>query len=253
MDADIDRLSAMEWNPEYNEYASGDWSTLALFNRDGVAGSSKSHEFSGKGRWTSNADKLPAIRSAIETVFDMEKLRSARVFSAGSAGMIRPHRDYTEFDRGFTRLHLVLRTNEQAMNGEGVRAFHMGAGDIWYLDAREPHWAANFGLESRYHLCCDFPPDMEPQGCITGHVLPSVPVAELARPPLDDSISGLLRIAVQSVEREALPELLDIVDRLYVRYDCQYGTPYDVVLTQLGARDEIIRAVIDRRSYFYGF
>ena len=130
IDADLTRLDGIPFNADYSDYAEGRWASLAIFNRYGDANSSASHEYEGPGQWTAHAAELPAIRAIALDLFDFDRARSARVFVA-QKGMIRQHRDYLEFDNGFRRLHLVLRTCPGAFNGEGGVAFHMTDGQVW--------------------------------------------------------------------------------------------------------------------------
>jgi hypothetical protein len=100
---DLEKLSELEFNIDYSEFAIGRWASLALFNRDGDAESSASHEYTGEGRWTAHADHLPAIKDLVTTVFKVKRMLSARIFVAQGGGMIRPHRDYLEFKDGERR------------------------------------------------------------------------------------------------------------------------------------------------------
>jgi hypothetical protein len=52
------------------------------------------------------------------------------------------------------------------------------------------------------------------------------------------------------VQPETVAKLLDIADRLYVRYDCGFQTPYDLVIPYLGGRPACVEQAIRRRVYF---
>jgi len=250
---DIARLVEIPFNTDYDEYAVGPWQSLALYNRDGDANSSASHEYEGSGAWTRHGHALAEVKALVEAVFKFDTLRSVRIFATSSGGMIRPHRDYIEFGAGFTRLHLVLKTNPLAMNGEGRVAFHMAPGSLWYLDGREPHWAVNFSPEPRYHVVCDFPAGSAAEACISGKVVADRHVAYCEREEIPADFSALLALASRSATVRAMDELLDLVDRLFVRYDCGSGTPYDLVLPHLGNNVACIKHLIERRAYFLGF
>jgi hypothetical protein len=47
-------------------------------------------------------------------------------------------------------------------------------------------------------------------------------------------------------------DLLDVADRIYVRYDCGFFNPYDLVMPHLGARSTCVERAVNRRVYFLG-
>jgi hypothetical protein len=251
---DIQKLGTVQFNPDYSEFAVGKWASLALHNRDGNADSSLSHEYAGQGLWTEHAMRLPAIKNIVTTTFETELMRSCRIFVAQGGGMIRPHRDYTEFMKGFTRVHLVIETNPLAMNGEGNVAYHMDLGTIWYLDGRLPHWAANLSVEPRYHVVGDFPADLAPEECIRKEWLNGeLEINWTKRKPLPAEIAKLIKFSAECAAPECMSELLDLVDSFYVLHDCGLGTPYDLVMPYLGEKSACVDRLIERRSRFLGF
>jgi hypothetical protein len=75
-------------------------------------------------------------------------------------------------------------------------------------------------------------------------------VSWVKREPISAEIIALLQVA--AAQPEAVANLLDIADRLYVRYDCGQQTPYDLVLPYLGGRAACVERTIKRRVYFLG-
>jgi hypothetical protein len=155
----------------------GGWFSTPLMNKDGDPESSKTYVFAPPGKWIPNVKKnFPTIYGLAQTVFDIDKALSVRVFMIKPNSGIRLHADYFELDFGkeptnyLTRIHAVVRTNPAAMNGEGRFAYHMPFGTVWFLEARDrlAHWAANFGNEPRYHLVADFLGIMRPEDCVCG-------------------------------------------------------------------------------------
>jgi aspartyl/asparaginyl beta-hydroxylase len=185
-------------------------------------------------------------------VFKVEFMRSARVFVAQSGGIIRPHRDYLEFKDGFTRLHLVIQTNPLAINGEGSIAYHMAQGSIWLLDARVVHWAANLSDTPRHHVVVDFPQDMEPDDCLQSGIASDHAIEWVERKAMPAEVKALLEHAASADSGEGVEKLLDIADRLYVRYDCGDLNPYDLVLPHLGSSALCVEHAVRRRLYFFG-
>jgi hypothetical protein len=252
LSADLKKLGQLKFNIDYSEFAIGRWASLALMNRDGDAESSASHEFSGGGRWTANAGHLPVIKDLVAKVFRVETMRSARIFVAQGGGIIRPHRDYLEFKDGFTRLHLVLQTNKRAMNGEGSRAYHMARGSVWSLDAQVLHWAANLADEPRYHVVVDFPSEMTSEECVREALAAEARIAWVEREPIPSEVKALFEHSASMATPEMVEKLLDIADRMYVRFDCGLFNPYDLVLPYLGARSGCVEHAVNRRVYFLG-
>ncbi|GAL10893.1 hypothetical protein JCM19233_1878 [Vibrio astriarenae] len=46
--------------------------------------------------------------------------------------MILPHKDYLEFEKGFTRVHVVLDIDETCFNSENDTVYQMKAGEVWF-------------------------------------------------------------------------------------------------------------------------
>jgi hypothetical protein len=250
---DLDTLEKLAFTKDYSRYAVGRWDTLPLFNRDGDLHSSISYEYLSQGKWTTNAAVLPQIVELIEKVFRTDLMRSARIFVAEGAGLIRLHRDYLEFKFGFTRVHLVLKTNPKAMNGERNHAFHMTRGSIWYLEGREPHWAVNGAIEPRYHLVCDFPPNLEPEQCLLD--ITPIDVNDIAwcpRPTLPLEVDLLLKIAILNINSDNIEKLFDIADIVFVKYDLSAPDPYEFLLGFLSNTEGLIDVITQRRKLFLG-
>jgi L-proline cis-4-hydroxylase len=252
--AEFALLENASFTRDYSDYAVGRWETLPLFNRDGDMRSSLSHEYHGAGHWTANAPLFPIIVGLLKATFKIEILRSARIFVAQGAGLIRLHRDYLEFESGFTRLHLVLRTNVLAMNGERSRAFHMRLGSLWYLEGREPHWAVNYATEPRYHLVCDFPAELMPEDCIQGtNLTHETEIDWRPRPPIPEEIKLLIELAVERFNSRNINRLFDIVDIIFVKYETVLTDPYELLLQFLSVDEQLRKLISERRKKFLGY
>jgi hypothetical protein len=154
--ADLASLPRSTFDNFYEKYSMGHWRSLSLMNRDGDASNGQSFEFEGRGRWTAAADQLPYLKRLIEAEFHTDELKSARIFCAEKGGRIVPHRDYMEFSNGFNRLHIPLATNDFCISTEEDISYHMCKSEIWFIDAKRTHAAANYGSLPRYHLVLDF-------------------------------------------------------------------------------------------------
>jgi hypothetical protein len=155
----IEIVEGFQMNSAYSEYAKGEWSTCVLLNKTGDKDDGLSSEYEGCAILTEYGSQVPYLYEVICDLFKREHLKSARIFSARN-GFIIPHRDYIEFKKGFTRIHVVLRTNDRAMNSEGSTVYRMRKGEIWFLDGRSAHSGGSFADESRLHLVLDFDPEI---------------------------------------------------------------------------------------------
>lgn len=190
---DVATLSRLPFDSFYERYSRGAWRSISILNRDGDSSNGEAYEFEGRGHWTSHAAELPYIKRLIEAEFFCDQLKSARIFCAENGGMIVPHRDYLEFKNGFTRLHVPLLTSELSISTEEDIAFHMCQGEVWYLNARMTHAAANYSSEPRYHLVLDFPHNLNPKSVIVNLRPPNKPISFVRRNPLPDNFQKILR------------------------------------------------------------
>lgn len=191
---DLRTIDSFQMSPAYSEYAKGDWSTCILVNRTGNKDDGFSEEFEGRGVPTEYGRRVPYLLEITERLFKTEHLKSARIFSARQ-GFIIPHRDYLEFKKGFTRLHVVLSTNDGAMNSERRTVYRMREGEIWFLDGRLTHSGGAFTDQKRLHLVLDFDPD--------------VPIQSLFKNPAKYQ-PGLMPLLIRrpSIANEKLEEIL---------------------------------------------
>jgi L-proline cis-4-hydroxylase len=153
---DTAQLDNLPFDRFYERYSRGEWRAISLMNRDGDASNGESFEFEGSGRWTTHAAAVPYLCHVVQSYFRTDDLKSVRIFCAMQGGMIVPHRDYLELPNGFIRLHAPLATTDLSISTENTCAFHMDVGEVWFLNARQTHAAANYAMDPRYHLVLDF-------------------------------------------------------------------------------------------------
>lgn len=154
-----DRILSLDFNAAYAEFLFGRWKNCVFYNASGLSADHMLHEYSGGGRFTDLASRVPFVQELTAQTFHTTYLKWVRAFVLED-GLLLPHRDYLEMDTGFTRLHLVLKTNAGCLHSEEDDVFHMRAGEIWFLEARKTHCACNFGDTPRVTLCFDFMPDI---------------------------------------------------------------------------------------------
>ncbi len=166
LDAQLEALPPDCFINPYPGFAVGPWRSCSLWNRSGRSQDAGIEEYDGAAVATDLGRLTPAITRMLRANFELTVLKSARLFCVEEDGLILPHRDYLEFDRGFTRLHVPLITNSAALNIEDDQAIHMRPGEVWFLDARRTHCAAVVGKARRVHLVLDFEPTSDPSSLL---------------------------------------------------------------------------------------
>lgn len=154
-------IKSMEFDDAYQEYSLGTWKTKTLWNKTGSDAQSISMEYIGHARVTPSGEKLPYLNSLIENNFNIQHIKSVRIFHSANGGLIVPHRDYMEFKSGFKRFHLVLATDTTCLNSEENTVYHMQQGEFWFLEGRVTHSAASISSNGKYSLVIDFDPTIE--------------------------------------------------------------------------------------------
>lgn len=152
---EVERILSFPADPGYTGYSFGTWSIYLLWNSSGDVSDSTLHEFEGPGQITDFGRQLPYLRAIIEQHFRTEKMKWARAFLLRD-GNIVPHRDYLEFNRPLTRIHLALLTDEGSLHSEDEDVFQMRKGEVWYLAAGKVHSAVSLNNFSRIVVCMEF-------------------------------------------------------------------------------------------------
>ncbi|MFL6335729.1 MAG: aspartyl/asparaginyl beta-hydroxylase domain-containing protein [Pyrinomonadaceae bacterium] len=80
----------------------------------------------------------------------------ARFMTLEPGGVINEHRDAFLGER-VVRLHVPIKTNDQAQLFINGRLCRWLPGELWYGDFSLPHWGANHGSPDRVHLVIDAP------------------------------------------------------------------------------------------------
>jgi len=83
-------------------------------------------------------------------------LKSIRLMRLHAGAVIKPHRDHGLcLEQGEARLHLSLQTNEAMKFFVNNQQVPMQAGQLWYINADQPHWVENNGTAARINLVLD--------------------------------------------------------------------------------------------------
>jgi putative nonproteinogenic amino acid hydroxylase len=152
---EVERILSFPADPGYTAYSFGTWGIYLLWNSSGDVRDSTLHEFEGPGRITGLGRQLPYLASIIERHFRTERMKWVRAFLLRDAHIV-PHRDYLEFKKPLTRIHLALSTDEGSLHSEDDEVFQMRGGEVWYLAAGKVHSAASLNDFPRMVICMEF-------------------------------------------------------------------------------------------------
>lgn len=202
---EIDLILSFPADAGYTAYSFGTWGIYLLWNSSGDEKDSTLHEFEGPGRITNLGRQLPYLWSVIERHFRTEKMKWVRAFLL-RGGNIIPHRDYLEFKRPLTRIHLALQTDDGSLHSEDEEVFQMRQGEIWYLAAGKVHSAASLNDFSRVVICMEFGlEDGQPPEAVFREPLRSTPsiapkIIE-RQPPSDKDLEAIYSLGCLISER----------------------------------------------------
>lgn len=153
--ADLATLAKARYSSEYSDFACGKWEFCMLRNQSGKQEEERVVVHDTPAVATPLGQSLPYLHELLDSHFDSNSIRYARIIRVAENACIIPHRDYLELNGKFVRVHLVLDTSERCYNTEEAKIFHMRPGEIWFLDASLPHSAGCFSPSPRLHLVVD--------------------------------------------------------------------------------------------------
>lgn len=152
---DVEHILASTPDSTYAGYCFGTWNVYVLWNASGDINDATLHEFDGPGRFTSLGLQLPYIGAVVRRHFRTERMKWARALVLRNGNLV-PHRDYLEFKKPLTRVHLALFTHESSMHSEDDQVFQMRDGEVWYLATEKVHAAATLTDFARIVICMEF-------------------------------------------------------------------------------------------------
>lgn len=251
---DIIKISGFHFDSQYEEYSLGGWQSCSLWNMNGDASDGTSYEYDGSAKITSYGAALSYVPEIVDGHFDLSKCKSVRVFAIRS-GSLMQHRDYMEFATGFTRLHLVLKSTPHSYSSEESFVYQMQPGEIWFVDGRPVHSAANFSDDWRYHLILDFDPAFSPMELVRDvNREGAPPIRLIERPPLPDHWKELIKQVGRSANVVLLRQMIPIFARLHFFYAISGRDLFDWMLEIANACGdaEFINEVANMRQKFIG-
>jgi len=256
LNEDLRTIDGFQMNQAYSEYAKGDWTTCVLLNRTGNKNKGLSEEYEGHGVPTEYGLQVPYLLETVGRLFKTEHLKSARIFSA-SNGFIVPHRDYVEFKKGFTRIHLVLQTNDRAMNSEQRTVYRMRVGELWFLDGRATHSGGSFTEQKRLHLVLDFDPEIPIRNLFKNptNYQPGLMPYLIRRPPISkEKLEELLTSLGVILTELTYDNLFEVVAKLHFEHDLDCEWTYDAMIkiASRSGNGRLIERAHSARQYFLG-
>lgn len=158
LEAELAVLDAQKPNSEYDAFTYGTWESHVLANGSGASGDLAFAPHGEELRETALGAELPLIMSMVRRHFHTDNLQWVRVFGMQD-GVLAPHVDFLEFDRPGVRLQIPLRTNLDCLHSENETVYHLRRGEVWQLQAAQPHSACAGAGQTRLSLCLDFDGD----------------------------------------------------------------------------------------------
>lgn len=221
---DLTTLANTKFSSAYSDFACGRWESCVLRNHSGLQQEDTLVTHYARAVETPLGQSLPYLNELMETHFDTESIRYARIIRISENACIIPHRDYLELDARFVRVHLALDTNTKCANTELDKIYHMRSGEIWFLDASIPHSAGCFSSTPRVHLMVDFEGTCHPDAVVRNVEQP------LARDEMVDTreewtnealerVLGLSEIVSEANYREIVSILAKL--HFFYKVDCQ--------------------------------
>ena len=252
---DIERMGRFKFHNPYGEFTQGECTCCYLWNVDGDEMNPFLSSYDGTACMTENALSLEYVTKFVTNTFSMQRLRFVRLAKLEPHSIIIPHKDYLELDDELVRIHVPIKTDENVLFGEQDRVFHLGTGEIWYLNAADTHTIASFSSNERIHMILDFSPgDIE--GIFTSFKVASTTLVpeecERERPaPSSDetsAIEGLKNI----ISMDNYKDVLAMLNKFYFRRAVPLSDVYgQLIRASEGSGDEALRREVQEYVEYF--
>jgi hypothetical protein len=251
---DINKMLQFEFSDVYSDYVViGDWKVCILWNHSGSHHDSLLREYEGKPQPTALGSQLTYLKTVIENVFNVDYIKWARVFLLHQ-GLIVPHTDYVELDKGFFRIHIPLQTNLNCLNSSEDVVFHMRRGEVWFLDAAKPHSACNFSNTIRLSLCIDFIPSISLREIFRdpNQYNPDLTPHIVNRPPLDINYMKGLRSLGYLIEEENFDDIITLLSKVHFLRSANAGAMFDwmVDIAEISGNKDLFGKVLAMKRFY---
>ncbi|WP_352965776.1 aspartyl/asparaginyl beta-hydroxylase domain-containing protein [Mesorhizobium sp. M0815] len=225
---DLATLAKSRFSSEYSDFACGRWEFCMLRNQSGKEEEERVVAHDTPAVATPLGQSLQYLNELLETHFERDSIRYARIIRISENACIIPHRDYLELDGNFVRVHLVIDTNARCYNTEEHKIFQMRLGEIWFLDASLPHSAGCFSSTPRLHLVVDIDGARVPEGVVRNveQPLARIAVIDVRKEWTNEALECILGFS-EIISEANYREIVAILAKIHFFYkvDCQamYG------------------------------
>jgi len=218
---------------EYDEFSSGYWKNVSLWNASGDAEDTTYRDIQGGALQTDYGRKVPYIDELIRQVFDEKIIKMVRARNLIDA-ILMPHRDFVELDKDndqYFRVVLALEDNTQAFHSDDDTVLRMRAGEIWNLDAGAVHAAVNFSAGNRQHVCVDFAFDgafdesdiFADKTFYNPDVRPTIPERKAFTAARRADLMALSRV----IDKDNFKDIVHMLSKVHFRYEVPAAHTYD--------------------------
>lgn len=252
---DLEVINTFEFNKSYSEYSIGDWRNCVLWNESGNHNDTIFNDYEGLPKPTALGKRTQYISSLVEETFNLEYLRWVRIFAVKS-GMLRPHRDYLEFEnQEFSRCHIPIQTDESSMHTERNQVFNMRKGEVWYLDASVPHSACSFSGIDRMTVNLDFFSDIPFEKLFKNDAY--VEYAEpkmVERPPMTEEYYESLMNMSTVLHPYTFDDILAMLSKVHYIRDANPADTYDwmIEICKRANKETLLEKAQEMKTYFLG-
>ncbi|WP_316524250.1 aspartyl/asparaginyl beta-hydroxylase domain-containing protein [Kitasatospora brasiliensis] len=228
---DMANADRFRYSDAYSEFTCGSWKGSALCNGSGDLYDTRIVDYEGPYQVTEHGRQMPYVLDLIGRHFRTEHLRFVRLGRIAPGSVMVPHRDYLELDESLTRIHIPLHTSPECFSSDGETIYQMALGDVWFIDAAQPHSAVSFATEDRTHLILDFTTaTVEEALAFTPDADAGIPEeVTFPRAPLTDAQRLALEGLSAVVDTHNYRDVLALVIKQYFRSDISVAEIFDIV------------------------
>jgi hypothetical protein len=266
--ADIELLSSLNRLPEvYDEFSTGFYKNISLWNASGD-GTDSRYRDTDRAMITEFGRLVPDLEALLRSIFDFSHVTMVRARDLIDA-MVLPHRDFIELDKevaSYYRVFLPLNDNPHAYHSDSAGVFRMKPGEVWFLDAKQVHAAANLSTLPRLFICLDFAFDdsrFHPSDIFVekSNYRPGLRPYFLDRPHLPASFLEDLAHLRFACMPSALSELFVLLSKLHFSYESMPSEVFDWLEYVVGLSGDpsliervrlLRRHMIEHREFGYG-
>ncbi|CAN5195274.1 hypothetical protein BH10CYA1_BH10CYA1_55760 [soil metagenome] len=224
----------LPWAPQYGHYQNGGWYTCTIMNHSGVSTDNVIAD------GTASPTELMAFFPKLTEYIAASGLSVmwARLAKMNAAAALWEHVDYTELSKTERyRLHIPIRTNDDAALIFPGQAIHLSPGYIWLIDPHSNrHAAVNRGNTSRVHLLLDVYSNRKLEELIEQAArldYPTIALPKIQSHQRSDLLDRALRLVSLGFTTTADELLLSS----FLHYDLSEESSYDLLIELYSASE----------------